>query len=92
MQLKSILATAITLCASGALATIDIAYTVNGDYYTQTVQTESLTPLDQPGNITTWQGTADCLLYEFPSAQTHYVSAGTHTLDPAVYADDVLCL
>ncbi|OOF93855.1 hypothetical protein ASPCADRAFT_132203 [Aspergillus carbonarius ITEM 5010] len=92
MQFKSILATAITLCASGALATIDIAYTSNGDYYTQEVQPDDLVSLDQPGNITTFQDTGNCFLYQFPRVETHYAPAGTHTFDPAVYADHVLCL
>ncbi|RAK99631.1 uncharacterized protein BO80DRAFT_426318 [Aspergillus ibericus CBS 121593] len=92
MQLTNILATAITLCASGVFAsTIDIAYTSNGAYYTQTVPSNSMTELGHPGNITTFQDTGNCFLYKYVGGETTYAPAGVHTFDPAVYTEYVLC-
>ncbi|GKZ51885.1 hypothetical protein AbraIFM66951_007994 [Aspergillus brasiliensis] len=89
---KSIVATALALFASSAVATtVDIAYTSNGAYYTQQVESDVRTSLTQPGSISTFQNTANCYLYSYYGQEIYYVAAGVTNIDPPVYAAYVQC-
>ncbi|OJZ80673.1 hypothetical protein ASPFODRAFT_52881 [Aspergillus luchuensis CBS 106.47] len=89
---KSIVATALALFASSAVAsTVDIAYTSNGAYYNQQVEPYQRTPLTQPGSISTFQNTANCYLFNYYGQEVYYVAAGAMNIDPPVNAASVQC-
>ncbi|GCB27209.1 hypothetical protein AAWM_10094 [Aspergillus awamori] len=89
---KSIVATALALFASSAVATtVDIAYTSNGVYYNQQVESDVRTYLSQPGSISTFQNTANCYLFSYSGQEVYYAAAGATNINPPVYAAFVQC-
>ncbi|CAK41551.1 uncharacterized protein An13g01510 [Aspergillus niger] len=73
---KSIVATALALFASSAVATtVDIAYTSNGVYYNQQVESDVRTSLSQP----------------YYGQEVYYAAAGATNINPPVDAAFVQC-